>query len=265
MKPRLFTLFGVEVWSFPFFLLCGYLGGGMLAVHRAPREGIDPLDVVGLAFWTLLLGLLGARLGWVLLFLEYYRAHPGLILEFQDGGLSFYGGLLVGLATIWGYSRLRGFPFHRMIDLAAVSTAFGLSVGSVGLLLSGSCYGQPCPPTSPFIFFAISFPPASLGRVGDPLYPTQPLLIAGNAVIFLYLRIAVEPKRHFEGEIFTTFLSAYTFLRFFVGWIEGGPQGRIGPLSDTQIVSLLFFLLARGWAARLRSRGTRTPWGNLPI
>ncbi|RME07298.1 MAG: hypothetical protein D6812_00405 [Deltaproteobacteria bacterium] len=265
MKPVLFTLFGVEVWSFPFFLACGYLAGGGLAVRRAPREGIDPLDVVGLAFWTLLLGLLGARLGWVLLFLEYYRAHPALILEFQDGGLSFYGGLLAGLATVWGYGRLRGVPFHRMADLGALSTAFALSVGSVGLLLSGSCYGSACPPSSPFVFFAITFPDGSLGRVGETLYPTQPLLIAGNAAIFLYLRIAVEPKHHFEGEIFTTFLSAYTLLRFFVGWIEGSPQGGIGPLSDTQIVSLLLFLLARAWAAILRSRGEGTPWGNLPI
>ena len=265
MKPQLFSLLGIEVWSFPFFLVCGEIGGMALAVRGAPREGIDPLDVVGLTFWTFLFGLLGARIGWCLLFLEYYRAHPHLLLDFHDGGLSFYGGLLAALAVAWGYGRLRRLPLSRLLDLAAPSTAFALFIGSIGLLLSGSCYGKPCPPTSAFIFFAISFPPESLGRGGGPFYPTQPLLIAGNLLIFLDLHFRAYPRRLHDGEIFPRFLSLYALLRFLVALIEDSPQGGIGPLSDTAILSLMIFLLARLWRALLLSKRNTQPWREMPL
>src|SRR4051794_20149594 len=83
-----------------------------LLVERAVP--IHPFDTI--AFWTIVSGILGARL-------FFFLDHPGTLLHhpreyfaFTDGGLAIYGALIGGFVAVAALSRIYHFSFRRVID-----------------------------------------------------------------------------------------------------------------------------------------------------
>ena len=64
-----------------------------LTIKEGEKRGISEDIVVDTAFWVLPLGILGARLYYVLFELDYYLANPLQILAIWEGGLAIYGGI----------------------------------------------------------------------------------------------------------------------------------------------------------------------------
>ena len=64
------------------------------------------------------------------------------VLKFWQGGLAFYGGLI--LATAWGlvFIRKRGMPLKKVLDVCAWGIALGLVFGRAGCFLAGCCFGH---------------------------------------------------------------------------------------------------------------------------
>ncbi len=62
-----------------------------------------------MALWAIPIGLLGARLYYVLFELGYYLQNPGQILTIWNGGIAIYGGLIAGGVRYIGMQRKRYF------------------------------------------------------------------------------------------------------------------------------------------------------------
>jgi len=126
-------------------------------------------------------GLIGARLSYVLLHLEFYRSHPTEMLAYWQGGLDWFGGILGAVIGLWIYSRAARQPFWELADsLAAPGVLFSLAAW-LGCLLDGCGYGRPVPsrwwaPATPDSFGAVS-----------PRWPTQ----AAGALLSLACAAAV--------------------------------------------------------------------------
>ena len=112
MNPIAFTLFGIEVRWYGIFIAIG----AMLAIYfgeelinrnpRIPKESIVDLSLIALP-----LGIIGARLYYVLFEWEYYSEHMSEILAIRNGGLAIHGGLLVGSLVIFLFSERKRFDF----------------------------------------------------------------------------------------------------------------------------------------------------------
>ncbi|MDO8425634.1 MAG: prolipoprotein diacylglyceryl transferase [bacterium] len=99
----------VNVWGL--FVAAGFLVGTWLAVRLAPRAGIAQKDVVDVAVWAMVAGMLGARLGHVLLYdPAYYLADPLAILRIWEGGLSSFGGFTGAVIAAWLFIRKHQTP-----------------------------------------------------------------------------------------------------------------------------------------------------------
>ncbi|MBE2233077.1 MAG: prolipoprotein diacylglyceryl transferase, partial [Anaerolinea sp.] len=57
-------------------------------------------DALDLGLLALLAGVIGARVGHVLANWAYYGERQAAMLDLRDGGLSWHGGLLAGLAAL---------------------------------------------------------------------------------------------------------------------------------------------------------------------
>lgn len=83
----------------------------------------------------LLLGFLGARVGFVLLYLEDYLEHPLSILDIRDGGFSLPAGLVVaigaGIFHAWRRAALRA-PLG--IAFAAGAGTWAATAGLIGVM-----------------------------------------------------------------------------------------------------------------------------------
>ena len=117
MRPELWTIPGLDwsIKSYGFMMMCGFLIAIWFAMRRAMRVKADPDMILNIGFVSLLCGVGGARLFFVIHYWEsnFATAANPLweALKITSGGLEYYGGL-VG-AILGGVLYLRFFArFH---------------------------------------------------------------------------------------------------------------------------------------------------------
>jgi phosphatidylglycerol:prolipoprotein diacylglycerol transferase len=141
MHPLLFeiplgSLGAIRVPAFGALLALGFALGLALAQRLAERAGLARERALGAALSALFAGVLGARLGFVVL----HHAELGSLAEsvsLRSGGLSGIVGLFFGVGLLAWEARRRGLPVRTLLDAAAPSLAIALVLGRIGCWLEG--------------------------------------------------------------------------------------------------------------------------------
>ncbi len=96
-----------------------------------------PHDLMGtIIIIAAVFGLLGAKIFHNLENFDYFLQNPvDALLSFS--GLTFYGGLIVGLGAVYYYAKKNNIPFIHLIDSAAPGLILAYAIGRVGCQLSG--------------------------------------------------------------------------------------------------------------------------------
>jgi phosphatidylglycerol:prolipoprotein diacylglycerol transferase len=258
MHPVLLHIGKLHIYSYGLMIAIGIVVGLFLATRQAAREGIDPNKIIDITFYILVAALIGSRLLFVLMNFQEYAADPIRIIKIWEGGLVFYGGLLLAVAIgIWYIKRL-GLPLWQVADILAPSVAVGHAFGRIGCFLAGCCYGKPS--TLPW---AVTFTDLrSLAPQGIPLHPAQLYSSLGLFAIFAFLML-LRKKKAFQGELFWSYTLIYSIFRFFIEFLRGDPRGSVlgGILSTTQAIGIplagisvvmLLYLSKRGSEGNVR-------------
>lgn len=132
------------------------VGGAVLAAWfsglYAVRGGDDPDHIWNILAWSLIGGIIGARLyhvfsspadglGWA-----YYREHPLDIINFWNGGLrglGIYGGLIGGVLAVYVYCRINKISTVRFLDYIAPNVLIAQTLGRFGNWVNQELYGPP--------------------------------------------------------------------------------------------------------------------------
>jgi phosphatidylglycerol:prolipoprotein diacylglycerol transferase len=153
------------------FIVGGAVVAAWISSLYAARAEDDPDHIWNLLAWSLLVGIIGARLyhvfsspadglGWA-----YYRENPLDIIKFWDGGfqgLGIYGGLIGGTLAVIGYCWYNKLNPIRYLDYIAPNVLVAQALGRMGNFVNQELYG---PPTSlPWAFhinprFTCQLPP----------------------------------------------------------------------------------------------------------
>jgi prolipoprotein diacylglyceryltransferase len=116
-----------------------------LTSWRAKKEGIAPQHIQDLALWIFGVGIVGARITFMIQYERYERPITEFFSIWQ-GGLVFYGSAIGGFIgyILAYYFVLRKYSLSswKMADIIAPSVAVGLCIGRIGCLLNGCCYGN---------------------------------------------------------------------------------------------------------------------------
>jgi phosphatidylglycerol:prolipoprotein diacylglycerol transferase len=125
-----------------------------------------PVQVDDFLTWATLGVVLGGRLGYVLFYQpELYFAHPLLIFEVWQGGMSFHGGALgVTAATVW-FCRRNNIRLLSFADRLSVCVPIGLGLGRIANFINGELWGRPAP---------VSWPGAMVFPNATPVFPPPP-------------------------------------------------------------------------------------------
>jgi phosphatidylglycerol:prolipoprotein diacylglycerol transferase len=237
-------------------LLLSLVAGMIWLGHSGRDSGFRPTVVVDFALYALVGGILGARLIFVLLDVSSFVHDPLSVLRVWEGGLSFHGGVLGGVAGAYLFARAHKMGFAHLLDLASPCVAIGYAITRIGCFLNGCCFGGYCPnilgvhfaPGSEAAAWALRLPPGQVAQTSGPaLYPTQLFSSFLGFVIFIVL-IALAPRFRRPGHLFVFFLLLSGVERFVVEFWRYGASGKpfalIPALTEAQAFSVLMILAA---------------------
>src|SRR5436190_1730711 len=151
MHPILFYLGHIPVRAYGVLLVIGFLIGlwraQRVCAYRMKHEPegsprrISPDTAFDIGIIGLLVGIVGARLLFVVLDWPSFANHPLTIFRIWEGGLSLHGGMLFGILFLLYYCRKHRLSLLAVGDLSAPSFAIAYAIGRIGCLLNGCCYG----------------------------------------------------------------------------------------------------------------------------
>lgn len=203
MYPVILKIGPITIYSYGVMVASAFLVSTILCLKEAKRLEINKDIIFDLSFLIMIFGITGSRIFYVLLNLKEYLASPLEAIKIFKGGLVLYGGILGGFLSSLIYLKRKRLPILKMADLIFPFVSLGQSIGRIGCLLNGCCYGK-------LSKFGLYF-----GVHRAVLIPTQIYSSLGNLLIYLILR-GMYKKRRFNGEICLLYFILYPLKRFLV-------------------------------------------------
>ncbi len=141
--PVAIALGPVSVHWYGIMYLIAFLCFWALGSWRAERFGWSKEQVGDLMFWGVLGVILGGRLGYIL-FYDFANvvAEPLRALKIWQGGMSFHGGLLGVMITMWAWGKSQNYGFFKVADFVAPLVPPGLFFGRLGNFIGGELWGR---------------------------------------------------------------------------------------------------------------------------
>lgn len=238
--------------------------GVMLALWLAVREGrrqeISEDYFYDYLLWALPIAIICARLYYVTFQWSYYAAHPGEIIAIWDGGIAIYGAIIGGFIVLYFLCRSRHLSFWQMLDVIAPTVILAQGIGRWGNFMNQEAFG-------------VVTTRAALVAQHIPGWIIQQMDIGGHYRVptFLYeslwdllgfaLLVSLRHRRHLfrRGEVFLTYVMWYSFGRFFIEGMRTDSLMLGSVIRVSQLLSLVFFIVALGLLIIRRRRGT-VPW-----
>ena len=197
------------------------------------KHNINTKDVDDLIFYGIIGLILGARFGYVLFYnLNYYINDPTKVFYVWEGGLSFHGGLLGIIVTVYLFSKSKHFSFLTLTDLICASAPVGIFLGRISNFINAELYGRPTE-----IFIGIVFPNTEgLHRHPSQIYEA---LLEG-LVVFIILNIMIHKykKLNQTGFISGMFLVLYSLFRFLIEFTRE-PDIQVGYILNYMTMGMI--------------------------
>ena len=164
---------------------------------------IDNFAIVGL-----MLGLVGARLWFVILNFHYYLAHPLEIHQIWLGGQSIQGGLIGGVLGTWLYDRIinkrSNSEYLYKLSLIAVTLPLAQAIGRWGNFFNEEAFGGVT--TLPWGLY--------ISHTGHLHHPTFLYESLGNLIIFALMLRGYKSLN--SSQVIGSYLILYSSLRLVI-------------------------------------------------
>jgi len=141
MNPIAFTLFGYEIKWYSLFILIGASFAYIILSKESKKFKISEDFIFNMFFWTLIIGIIGARLYYVIFNWEYFGNHIGEIWQIWQGGLAIHGGIIFGVITIALYCKKSNMRLLRILDILVPGLILAQSIGRWGNFMNQEAYG----------------------------------------------------------------------------------------------------------------------------
>lgn len=220
-------------------LLAGVWLGISLIEKEAARLKMDASKVTNMVFYGLIAGLIGARFGYVLQFLDVYISNPLSLFSLNANTLSPELGTLIGLIVAFLFGQRYKLSLRPVLDALAPGLAVFMVALGVAYILSGDAYGAP------------AFLPWSVFLWADYRHPSQIYETIAAMGIFL-----VAMRRPFGGQgaglNFLFVLAASAIARIFLEAFRGDSVVWPGGFRAAQVIGLgvlaVSIVFMRKWA-----------------
>lgn len=141
MNRVAFNIFGFNAYYYSLCILLGVIVAYILITREGKKQGLTKEFTSDLIFYTLIIGILGARVYYCVFNLDYYLANPSEILKIYNGGLAIHGGVIAGLIFVYFYTKKKNVSFIKILDIVAPAVIIAQSFGRWGNFFNQEAHG----------------------------------------------------------------------------------------------------------------------------
>lgn len=254
IDPIIFRLGPFEIRWYGVFITTAIVVGFAITARDAKRRGFNPQEVWMSMIWTVIGGLIGARLVHILDNLSYYIQNPRQLIGFQVIGLAIYGALAGGAGAFVLYMRHRKLPALKLLDCGAVAMPIAQVVGKFANLINGDTWGSPTG-----LPWGIVYTNPNTMLPDDLLgVPTHPAPIYEQLWLLLTAVVVwrVRPRLRGDGQAIILYIISYSIGRFFISFLRVNNPIFLG-LKQAQLLALGVVIVLGPIFVWLGRRGAR--------
>lgn len=141
MNPVIFSIGNFEIRWYSVILLIAFLIGSFFINKETKRFEIEKDFMFNMIFWTLIFGIIGARIYYVIFDWGYFSSNINEIWKIWNGGLAIHGGIIAGLLTIIVYTKKYKLRTLRYLDFLVPGLIIGQAIGRWGNFFNSEAHG----------------------------------------------------------------------------------------------------------------------------
>ena len=238
MNRVAFNIFGFNVYYYSLCILLGVIVAYILITREGKKQGLPKEFISDLIFYTLIIGILGARVYYCVFNLDYYLANPSEILKIYNGGLAIHGGVIAGFIFVYFYTKKKNVSFIKILDIVAPAVIIAQSFGRWGNFFNQEAHGGITTYQNLKNMHIPEFIINGMHIEGKYYYPTFFFESIWCLIGFIILMIARKNKNLRKGFQIGFYFIWYGIGRFFIEALRTDSLMFFG-LKIAQIVSLI--------------------------
>lgn len=199
----------IDIAWYAIIITLGMIFAVAYTIWRAKDIGITVDDILDFVIFVIPIGVLGARLYYVIMEIEQYHSLKD-VFNMREGGLAIYGGIIAGTLTVFVMSRIRKIYFPALGDCVVPGLIMAQAIGRWGNFINAEAHGGV---TDIFCRMGIT---NALGEVVC-YHPTFLYESLWNIIGFIGINIFFKHKRY-DGQNILLVFGWYGLGRM---WIEG--------------------------------------------
>ena len=138
----MFEIGPIQIQWYSFCILLGMVLAIFIIGKAAKKKNISLDDLTDVLFYEIIIGILGARIYYVIFNLDYYLSSPTEILKIWNGGLAIHGGIIAGLIFLKVYTKKKKMNFLLLLDIMVTGLIIAQSLGRWGNFFNQEAYGR---------------------------------------------------------------------------------------------------------------------------
>jgi len=145
IDPVALSIGPLDIRWYGLMYLIGFVGGYWLLAKRSEKAGSGWTkdQVSDLIFYSAIGVIVGGRLGYVLFYnFAGLMDDPLTLFKVWQGGMSFHGGLIGVMFSLFWYGKKTGRHVMDILDFGAPIAPIGLGAGRIGNFIGGELWGR---------------------------------------------------------------------------------------------------------------------------
>lgn len=235
------NVFGKDIYWYGIIICIGFVLAALYVNARVKEFGCTSDNLMDCLIICVPVGIICARIYYVVFEWGYYSQHPNEIIAVWNGGIAIYGAVIGVVIALYIYSRVKKISFATLCDLAAFGLLIGQCIGRWGNFVNGEAHGG-----------ATDLPWGMSIDGAAAVHPTFLYESLWNLIGFIALHF-YSKKRKFPGEMALLYVAWYGLGR---AWIEGLRTDSlyIGTLRVSQVLAAVSCIVAVALLVRKYNR-----------